>query len=137
MSLQQLFTSRKSYDAATYVARAGKMFYDEATGNIRLGDGITAGGLPIPITLATSNTAGAVKPAPGFTVSSSGTLTLNAGPMFELTVNDEFILKAATDVQIGGVKLGPGVTTNGDGQIIIDPEGLSFSFGDFTSTVGT
>jgi hypothetical protein len=43
----------------------------------------------------------------------------------------------ASSSQIGGVKLGPGVILNGSGQIIIDSEGLDFSFGDIASTTGT
>ena len=43
----------------------------------------------------------------------------------------------ASSSQIGGVKLGPGVVLNGSGQIIIDSEGLDFSFGDFAGTTGT
>jgi hypothetical protein len=43
----------------------------------------------------------------------------------------------ASSSQIGGVKLGPGVILNGDGQIIIDSEGLDFSFGNLAATVGT
>jgi hypothetical protein len=43
----------------------------------------------------------------------------------------------ASSSQIGGVKLGPGVILNGDGQIIIDSEGLDFSFGDLAATTGT
>jgi hypothetical protein len=43
----------------------------------------------------------------------------------------------ASSSQIGGVKLGPGVILNGSGQIIIDSEGLDFSFGDFAGIVGS
>ena len=43
----------------------------------------------------------------------------------------------ASSTQIGGVKLGPGVVLNGSGQIIIDSEGLDFSFGDLAATTGT
>jgi hypothetical protein len=43
----------------------------------------------------------------------------------------------ASSSQIGGVKLGPGVVLNGSGQIIIDSEGLDFSFGDLAATTGT
>ena len=49
-SLQQLFTSRKPYAASTFVAGKGKLFYNELTGQIRLGDGVTAGGQPIAVT---------------------------------------------------------------------------------------
>ena len=50
MSLQQLFTSRKPYNASTYVAGKGKLFYNELTGQLRLGDGHTPGGQPIAVT---------------------------------------------------------------------------------------
>jgi hypothetical protein len=43
----------------------------------------------------------------------------------------------ATESVIGGIKAGPGVTINSEGQILIDSEGLEFSFGDFSGTVGT
>jgi hypothetical protein len=43
----------------------------------------------------------------------------------------------ASTTQLGGVKLGPGVVLNGNGQIIIDSEGLDFSFGDLAATTGT
>jgi hypothetical protein len=48
-SLQQLFTSRKPYDASTFVAGEGKLFYNELTGLLRIGDGVTPGGNPIGI----------------------------------------------------------------------------------------
>jgi hypothetical protein len=41
----------------------------------------------------------------------------------------------ATETISGGVKLGPGVILNNDGQIIIDSTGVDFSFGDFQATV--
>jgi hypothetical protein len=43
----------------------------------------------------------------------------------------------ASSTQIGGIKLGPGVVLNNDNQIIIDSEGLDFSFGDLAATIGT
>jgi hypothetical protein len=43
----------------------------------------------------------------------------------------------ASDTVVGGIKAGPGVTINAEGQILIDSEGLEFSFGDFSGTVGT
>lgn len=137
MAIRKFRAGQSSYAAETYVGTYGTIFYDEDNGRMRISDGVTPGGNPIPISFATSVTAGSIKPASGFTVSPDGTLSLNAGNMFELTPSNVFVLKAATDTQIGGVKLGPGVTTNSEGQIIIDSEGLTFSFGDFTSTVGT
>ena len=43
----------------------------------------------------------------------------------------------ASLTEIGGVKLGPGVTLNSEGQLIIDSTGLDFSFGDLASTIET
>jgi hypothetical protein len=42
----------------------------------------------------------------------------------------------ASTTQLGGIKLGPGVELNSQGQIIIDSEGLDFSFGDFEAITG-
>jgi hypothetical protein len=43
----------------------------------------------------------------------------------------------ASTSTVGGIKAGPGVTINSEGQILIDSEGLEFSFGDFTGIVGS
>lgn len=138
MAIYDLVLSRNNGPTmANYIGHAGRLFYESASGGLRISDGTTVGGLPMPLTVATTSIVGGIKPAAGFTVSPDGTLALNAGNMFELTEANVFVLKVATDTQVGGVKLGPGVTTNSEGQIIIDPEGLTFSFGDFTSTVGT
>lgn len=96
MAIYDFFLSRNGapVTAENYVGHLGRLFYDDATGVIRISDGETPGGSPIPITLATSEIA-------------------------------------------GGVKLGPGVTLNAEGQIIIDSEGLDFSFGNFNALVGT
>jgi len=95
MAVYDFFTSRNNnISIDQYVGQAGRLFYDGSNGVIRLSDGVTPGGIPIPVTLATETVAGAVK-------------------------------------------LGPGVELNSQGQIIIDPTGLDFSFGDFEAQVGT
>ena len=94
MAIRKLPAGEQSYNAATYVGTAGRLFYDEDTGVLRRSDGVTPGGLPIPFTIA-------------------------------------------TDTVVGGIKAGPGVTINSEGQILIDSEGLSFTFGDFSGTVGS
>ena len=93
MAIYDFFLSRNGAASTpqNYVGHLGRLFYNSDTGEIRLSDGETAGGIAIPITLATETVA-------------------------------------------GGVKLGPGVTINSDGQLIIDTAGLDFSFGDFSST---
>lgn len=43
----KIFSSRLNFPADQYVGEAGRMFYHEDTGELRLSDGITPGGLPI------------------------------------------------------------------------------------------
>jgi hypothetical protein len=43
----KLFSSRLKTPASTYVGEAGRIFYHEDTGELRLSDGVTPGGLPI------------------------------------------------------------------------------------------
>jgi hypothetical protein len=138
MAIYDFFLSRNNGPTlANYVGHTGRLFYDDATGEIRISDGTTAGGLPIPITVATSATAGSVKPGAGFTVDGSGTLTLNAGPMFELDESNVFQLKAGTADRIGGIKAGEGVNIASDGTLAINLDDVeAFSFGDFVATVG-
>jgi hypothetical protein len=86
---------------------------------------------------ATESTIGGIIPGAGFTVDVDGTLSLNAGPMFELDESDVFQLKAGTTNRIGGIKAGPGVAIDPDGTLFIDSEGVPFTFGNFTGLVGT
>jgi hypothetical protein len=138
MPIRKLPAGEQAYDAATYVGTPGRLFYDEDTGVLRRSDGVTPGGLPIPFTIASSTVIGGVKPGAGFTVTAGGTLSLNAGPMFELDESDVFQLKAGTSTRIGGIKAGAGVNITPDGTLTIDLDDVeAFSFGDFTATVGT
>jgi hypothetical protein len=86
---------------------------------------------------ATESELGGIKPGAGFTIGVDGTLSLNAGPMFELDELDVFQLKAGTADRIGGIKAGPGVAIDPDGTLFIDSSGVPFTFGDFTGLVGT
>lgn len=46
-TIHKLFTSRVHTPGSTYVGESGRMFYHESTGELRLSDGITPGGLPV------------------------------------------------------------------------------------------
>lgn len=131
MAIRKFRAGQSSYSADTYVGTHGTIFYNEDTGELRLSDGITPGGIAIPITLATTSIAGSLRPGSGFTIGSNGLLSLNAGPMFELDENQVFQLKPGTVDVIGGIRPGPGVIINSEGQLLIDTAGLDFSFGDF------
>ena len=139
MAIYDFFLSRNNAASTpeNYVGHVGRLFYDSATGEIRISDGTTPGGLPIPITIATTTIAGAVKPGLGFNIGAGGALTLNAGPMFGLDESNVFQLLPGTETRIGGVKAGSGIAINPDGTILIDSEGLEFTFGDFSGTVAT
>lgn len=137
MPVQQLFTSRKVYDPTTFVAQDGKLFYNEATGEFRLGDGSTPGGSPIPITIATTATSGSMKPGNGLSVAVDGTLSVNATSSFEFNGSKQLTIKAASTSTLGAIKLGPGTELNGLGQLVIDPTGLDFAFGDFYAFTNT
>ena len=48
-STQKLFTSRVPVDPTVFIGEAGRMFYNEATGELRISDGHTPGGKPSTI----------------------------------------------------------------------------------------
>lgn len=49
MPIKKIWGSRVLTASSTYVAEAGLIFYDEADGELRLGDGVTPGGMPISV----------------------------------------------------------------------------------------
>jgi hypothetical protein len=49
MSIKKIWGSRIQSNGATFIAEAGMLFYDETDGELRLGDGVTPGGLPVSI----------------------------------------------------------------------------------------
>ena len=133
MAIYDFFLSRNNGPTvANYVGHAGRLFYDSAERILRISDGTTAGGEVFNGLITVANT----EPTDNF----QGQIWLNP-QTFELSVyhNDNFIptIDIATSTKLGGIKLGPGVTVNGQGQIIIDSAGLDFSFGDLASTTGT
>jgi hypothetical protein len=131
MAIYDLWLSRNNGPTiSNYVGHAGRLFYDPAEKVLRVSDGSTPGGFPITPTTLVSTT----EP----TVVATGQMWFNP-TTYELWCynNGEFLptIDTATANKIGGIKLGPGVTTNGEGQLIINSEGLSFSFGDFYALV--
>jgi hypothetical protein len=49
MSIKKIWGSRVKTDATTYIADDGLIFYDEVDGELRLGDGVTPGGVAISV----------------------------------------------------------------------------------------
>jgi hypothetical protein len=141
MAIYDFFLSRNGAASTpeNYVGHEGRLFYDSATGEIRISDGVTLGGLPIPIAIATDIAAGGIKPGALVSVTSGGVLNVNYSGSFNAggAGINTLSLNQATETVLGGIKLGPGITTNAEGQLLIDSEGLEFSFGDFSGTTGT
>lgn len=129
MSIRKLRAGRvPTITASQYVGQEGTIFWDESTGQFRLSDGATPGGRIVSnLSIAA---VGTTPPANPF----EGELWINPNT-YDLRVyhSGSFIptIDVATETKLGGVKLGPGVITNAEGQIIIDSAGLEFSFGDF------
>ena len=138
MAIYDFFLSRNNAGNITvdeYVGHEGRLFYDSATGVIRISDGVTPGGSPIPITVATTTTAGSIRPGDAFFMDGE-LLKLDTGD--SLTVTDSALrLLPGTANTIGGIKSGPGVIIAADGTLTIDSEGLTFNFGDFIATTAT
>lgn len=133
MAIYDFFLSRNNgISLENYTGHSGRLFYDSDEKVLRVADGVTPGGFPITPTTLVSTT----EP----TVAAGGQLWYNPNT-FELWAyhNGDFrpTIDLATQSKIGGIKLGPGVTLNGQGQLIIDIEGLDFSFGDFAAITET
>ena len=113
----------------TFVGQEGTIFYDEQTGEFRLSDGITEGGIPLGsgggyvLTTATTNTLGGVRIGAGISVSANGTISVNTGTAFNLNT--------ATTNTLGGVKIGVGINVSEDGTISVNSSTY------FTLTAGT
>ena len=132
MAIYDFFLSRNNGPTvANYVGHTGRLFYDSAERVLRISDGTTAGG-EVFNGVVTVNT---VEPTDNF----QGQIWLNPNDSaLSVYHNGIFIptIDVATSTKLGGIKLGPGVTVNGQGQLIIDSEGLDFSFGDFAAITG-
>jgi hypothetical protein len=131
MTIFDLWLSRKNGPTAeTYVGNKDRLFYDSADGLLRVSDGSTPGGRIVGNLAITkiSNTE-PINSFPGelwWNPDTNKLSTFYQGS-FRETIN------IASETSLGGIRLGPGVTTNEQGQIIIDSSGLEFSFGDFSA----
>ena len=115
MSIQKLFGSRRpNVSATTYVGSHGNLFYDEATGLLRISDGVTPGGHVLTINPATTTVVGGIKAGPGANVSVDGTLTIDTTGI-PLSVGDLYIAQANISAVNANEDLN--LFTNGTGNI--------------------
>ena len=98
----------------SYIGESGILFFNFANGVIRLSDGVTPGGLPIPYTVASTNTIGGIKAGPGANISADGTLTVDTAGLplsiGNLSFEDTTISTLNPDVNLN-------LYTNGTGNI--------------------
>lgn len=113
---------------STWVGQLGTIFYDEATGALRISDGVTPGGVNLPFAVASATEIGGIKAGPGANVSVDGTLTIDTSGLplsignlqiedttiKTLNVNDDLLLESngtGNVVVIGDLKV---YKTDGD-----------------------
>lgn len=78
MAIGKIKASRvNTVNATTYVGEEGILFYNFANGVIRLSDGITPGGVPVPYTIASNVTVGGIKAGPGIVIDNTGVLRID------------------------------------------------------------
>lgn len=79
MAIGKIKASRvNNVDAETYIGEDGILFYNYANGVVRISDGITPGGVPVPYTIASNTTIGGIKAGPGIVISNDGELFIDS-----------------------------------------------------------
>jgi hypothetical protein len=117
MAIGKIKASRvNNVDAPTYVGEQGILFYNFANGVIRLSDGVTPGGVPVPYNIASDNTIGGIKAGPGANISIDGTLTIDTAGLPLSIGNLSFI---DTTISTLNPNVDLSVVTNGTGNINI------------------
>jgi len=115
MAIGKIKASRvNSVDAPTYVGEDGILFYNFANGVIRLSDGTTPGGVPVPYTIASNTTIGGIKAGPGANVSTDGTLTIDTAGL-PLSIGNLAFIDTTISTLNPNVNLN--IETNGIGNI--------------------
>ena len=120
MAIYDFFLSRNGapVTAENYVGHVGRLFYDDANGVVKLSDGVTPGGQPIPYTIATDTIVGGIKEGPGVTIDSEGRIFIDsAGLVF--TFGDF----SATVENIGGSDVAVLSSLNLNENIVIETNG--------------
>ncbi len=117
-------------DVPTYVGDKGMIFFDEDVADLRLGDGITPGGIPFSIggggtyvlVTATTTRLGGVKVGTGLSITGDGTLSAIS--------TSSYVLPAATTSTLGGIKVGANLSIDIDGTLNANTStaGISDSF---------
>ena len=129
MAIYDFFLSRNNAASTpeNYVGHAGRLFYDSDTGVIKISDGVTPGGTPIPITLATSTIAGTVKLGPGVVLNPQGQIIIDSTGL-DFNFGD-FVATTETDAPFGASL--SSANTNQDINIVSNGSGSINVIGEF------
>ena len=76
MAIRKLRAGRTFSTIDTFIGEGGTIFYDEASGQLKISDGHTPGGHYINLVLSAPGRPGAIKPGAGFQVGIDGTLKI-------------------------------------------------------------
>lgn len=125
---QKIFSSRlNNQPASTYVGESGRIFYHEDTGELRLSDGVTPGGLPIAGGSGSSSIQLIGDVTASGTTGANTTVTLN-------TVNaDVGIFGSATSIPVFTVNA-KGLITSASNVSVSIPSGNITLIGDATGS---
>lgn len=117
-----------NHPITNFIGEKGNIFFNIDTGELRLSDGVTPGGIPIYMSggggayilpPATNSTLGGVKVGSGLNVAGDGTLSANA-----------YVLMPATVSTLGGIKVGNNLTISPDGTLNANAA-TNISYGNF------
>jgi hypothetical protein len=112
MPIQKIKSGRVlSPEVNEYVGNKGQIFFDEDTGELRLSDGITVGGIPLTSNGGLSDVL-VSDPQSGQTLQYDGVNWINVNP-------GSVGLSAATSTQLGGVKIGNNINVSLSGTISV------------------
>ncbi len=115
MAIGKIKASRvNSVEASTYVGEEGILFYNFANGVIRLSDGTTPGGVPVPYTIASNTVIGGIMAGPGANISADGTLTIDTSGL-PLSIGNLSFIDTTISTLNSNVNLN--LETNGTGNI--------------------
>jgi hypothetical protein len=144
MSIQKIKSQRVNYDIDTFVARPGIIFYGQDAGDLRLGDGITPGGIPLAVggggdgsyvlPVATTTRLGGVK-IDGSTISINNQIISVLNGVFTTGsyANPTWITSLAYSKLTGAPSLSTVATTGSYNDLLNRPSLFSGSYNDLTN----
>jgi hypothetical protein len=137
--VKKLVAALVKYDFETYIGHKGDIFFNLDTGEFRVSDGETPGGVPTSIApIATDEILGVVKQGAGIFIDEDGTISVDVtslpsgapasgdtagtviiGDNINVDQDGRISIPLATTATAGVVKVGSNVSISGDGTISV------------------